>query len=157
FEWLKSYAVHGVMKARPIAPQVGWVWGVVGMFLLIYLLIAILFPRPIQACVDTLEKRPVGSFFMGILLFVLLAPLTFLLVVSIVGIPVVPFLFCAMIVAFLFGKVSVYRFAGTQVGKQFKIATFQLPLVAFLMGAFIFFLLYRIPALGLLTWVAAFP
>ena len=72
FEWLKSYAVHGLMMARPIAPQVGWVWGVVGICLVIYLLIAILFPRPIQACVDTLEKRPVGSFFMGILLFVLL-------------------------------------------------------------------------------------
>ena len=157
FEWLKSYAVHGVMKARPIAPQVGWVWGVVGMFLLIYLLIAILFPRPIQACVDTLEKRPVGSFFMGILLFVLLAPLTFLLAVSIVGIPVIPFLFCAMIVAFLFGKVSVYRFAGTQVGKQFNLATFQLPLVAFLIGTLIFCLLYMIPVLGFLVWCAIVP
>src|SRR6266496_3876814 len=130
FEWLKSYAVHGVMRARPIAPQVGWVWGVVGICLLIYLLIAVLFPRPIQACVDVLEKRPVGSFFMGILLFVLLAPLTFLLAVSIVGIPVIPFLFCALIVAFLFGKVSVYRFAGTQAGKLFNLATLLLPLVA---------------------------
>jgi len=157
FEWLKSYAVHGVMMARPIAPQVGWVWGVVGMFLLIYLLIAILFPRPIQACVDTLEKRPVGSFFMGILLFVLLAPLTFLLAVSIVGIVVIPFLFCAMIVAFLFGKVSVYRFAGTQVGRQFNLATFQLPLVAFLIGALIFCLLYMIPVLGFLVWCAIIP
>jgi uncharacterized RDD family membrane protein YckC len=157
FEWLKSYAVHGIMFARPIAPQVGWVWVVVGICLLIYLLIAILFPRPIQACVDTLEKRPIGSFFMGILLFVLLAPLTFLLAVSIVGIPVIPFLFCAMIVAFLFGKVSVYRFAGTQVGRQFNLATLQLPLVAFLIGALIFCLLYMIPVLGFLVWCAIIP
>ena len=157
FEWLKSYAVHGLMMARPIAPQVGWVWGVVGICLLIYLLIAILFPRPIQACVDTLEKRPVGSFFMGILLFVLLAPLTFLLAVSIVGIVVIPFLFCAMIVAFLFGKVSVYRFAGAQLGRQFNLATFQLPLVAFLIGALIFCLLYMIPVLGFLVWCAIIP
>src|SRR5438132_12959758 len=106
------------MLARPIAPQVGWVWIVVGICLLIYLLIAVLFPRPIQACVDALEKRPVSSFFMGILLFVLIGPLTFLLVVSVVGIAVVPFLLGAMIVAFLFGKVAVYRFAGTQLGKQ---------------------------------------
>ncbi|HYT60222.1 MAG TPA: polymer-forming cytoskeletal protein, partial [Haliangiales bacterium] len=107
FEWLKTYAVHGLMLARPIAPQVGWVWAVVGISLLVYLLIAVLFPRPIQACVDTLEKRPIASFFMGLLLFVLFAPLTFLLAVSVVGIVVIPFLFCAMIVAFLFGKVSV--------------------------------------------------
>ena len=157
FDWLKSYALHGLMMARPIAPQVGWVWGVVGIFLLIYLLIAVLFPRPIQACVDTLEKRPVGSFFMGILLFVLLAPLTFLLAVSIVGIVVIPFLFCAMIIAFLFGKVSVYRFAGAQLGRQFNLATFQLPLVALLIGALIFCLLYMIPVLGFLVWCAIIP
>jgi uncharacterized RDD family membrane protein YckC len=157
FEALQAYAVYGLMQLRPIAPQVGWVWAVVGICLLIYLLIAVLFPRPIQACVDTLEKRPIGSFFMGILLFVLLAPLTFLLAVSIVGIPVIPFLFCAMIVAFLFGKVSVYRFAGTQLGKQFNIATLQLPLVAFLVGALIFCLLYMIPVLGFLVWGAVIP
>jgi uncharacterized RDD family membrane protein YckC len=157
FEALQSYTVHALMLARPIAPQVGWLWGVVGIFLLIYFLIAVLFPRPIQACVDTLEKRPVGSFFMGILLFVLLAPLTFLLAVSVVGIVVIPFLFCAMIVAFLFGKVSVYRFAGTQVGRQFNLPTLQLPLVAFLIGALIFCLLYTIPVLGFLVWGAVIP
>src|SRR5205814_2224034 len=102
FESLQKYTVHGLMLGRPIAPQVPWVWAVVGISLLIYLMIAVLFPRPIQACVQTLENRPVGSFFMGILLFVLFGPLTFLLVVSVVGIAVIPFLFCAMIVAFLF-------------------------------------------------------
>src|SRR6266571_3867676 len=157
FEALQAYTIHGPMFGRPIAPQVPWVWTVVGIFLLIYLLIAVLFPRPIQACVDTLEKRPVGSFFMGILLFVLLAPLTFLLAVSIVGIVVIPFLFCAMIIAFLFGKVSVYRFAGSQLGRQFNLATFQLPLVALLIGALIFCLLYMIPVLGFLVWCAIIP
>ena len=157
FEALQTYTVHALMMFRPIAPQVGWVWGVVGIFLLVYFLIAVLFPRPIQACVDTLEKRPVGSFFMGILLFVLLAPLTFLLAVSIVGIPVIPFLYCAMIVALLFGKVSVYRFAGAQVGRQFHLSTIQVPLVAFLVGAFIFCLLYTIPVLGFLIWGAVIP
>ena len=91
------------------------------------------------------------------LLFVLLAPLTFLLAVSIVGIVVIPFLFCAMIIAFLFGKVSVYRFAGAQLGRQFNLATFQLPLVALLIGALIFCLLYMIPVLGFLVWCAIIP
>ena len=73
------------------------------------------------------------------------------------GIAVIPFLFCAMIVAFLFGKVSVYRFAGAQVGRQLNLATFQLPLVAFLIGALIFCLLYMIPVLGFLVWCAIIP
>src|SRR5438552_3191291 len=157
FESLQTYLVHGLMQARPIAPQVGWVWIVVGICLLVYLLIAVLFPHPIQACVDTLEKRPVSSFFMGVLLFVLIAPLTILLVVSVVGIAVIPFLFCAMVVAFLFGKVAVYRFAGTPLGRQFNLPTFQLPLVAFLVGALIFCLLYTIPLLGFLVWCAIIP
>src|SRR2546430_10981048 len=157
FESLQTYLVHGLMQARPIAPQVGWVWVVVGICLLIYLLIAVLFPGPIQACVDALEKRPVSSFFMGILLFILIAPLTILLVVSVVGIAVIPFLFCAMVVAFLFGKVAVYRFAGTQLGRQFNLPTFQLPLVAFLVGALIFCLLYTVPLLGFLVWCAIIP
>src|ERR1044071_4862834 len=144
-------------RRRPVAPQVAWVWVVVGICLMIYLLIAVMFPRPIQACVDALEKRPVGSFFMGLLLFILFAPLTFLLAISIVGIPVIPFLFCAMIVAFLFGKVAVYRFAGAQVGRQFHLAALQLPVVAFLVGALIFCLLYTIPFLGFLIWGAVIP
>lgn len=157
FEWLRAYTIHGLMLARPIAPQVAWVWVVAGICLFIYLVIALLFPRPIQACVEALEKRPVGSFFMGILLFVLFAPLTFLLAVSIVGIVVIPFLICAMVVAFLFGKVSVYRFAGAQLGKQFNLSTLQLPLVAFLIGALLFCLLYTIPVLGFLVWAAIIP
>src|SRR5207247_5847155 len=111
----------------------------------------------IQACVDTLEKRPVGSFFMGLLLFVLVAPLTFLLIVSVVGIFVIPFLMLALVVAFLFGKVSVYRFAGTQLGKQFNLAALQLPLVAFLVGALIFCALYTVPILGFMVWCAIIP
>ena len=157
FESLQTYIVHGLMLGRPIVPQVPWVWTVVGISLIVYLLIAVLFPRPIGACVGTLEKRPVGSFFMGVLLFVLIAPLTFLLAVSFVGIVVIPFLFCAMIVAFLFGKVAVYRFAGTQLGKQLNLPTLQLPLVAFLVGAVIFCLLYMVPFLGFLVWSAVIP
>src|SRR5207248_2998096 len=77
FESLQTYLLHGPMLGRPIVPQVKWVWTVVGISLIIYLLIALLFPRPIGVCVDTLEKRPVGSFFMGLLVFALFAPLTF--------------------------------------------------------------------------------
>ena len=40
------------------------VWAV---FLLIYLLIAAVFPRPVQACIDELTRRPATSFLMGLL------------------------------------------------------------------------------------------
>ncbi|HWI59845.1 MAG TPA: hypothetical protein VNZ22_21630, partial [Bacillota bacterium] len=39
-QWLKQWFVECVLKLRPLAPQVGWVWAVAAVFLLIYLLIA---------------------------------------------------------------------------------------------------------------------
>jgi len=42
-------------------------------------------------------------------------------------------------------------------GRQFNLATLQLPLVAFLVGALIFCLLYTIPFLGFLVWGAVIP
>src|ERR1041385_475652 len=32
-DWLKKWVVQCLLKLRPLAPQVGWVWGVYGVFL----------------------------------------------------------------------------------------------------------------------------
>ncbi|PYT05210.1 MAG: hypothetical protein DMF60_12730, partial [Acidobacteria bacterium] len=65
--WLKEWLKQCVLKLRPLAPRVGWVWGVWGVFLLVYLLIAAAFPRPVRACVDELTRRPATTFLMGLL------------------------------------------------------------------------------------------
>jgi uncharacterized RDD family membrane protein YckC len=122
-----------------------------GLLLIVYLAMTVMFPRPVRACMQALEERPVASFFVGILLFVLLGPLVLLLVVSMAGILAVPFVFCALIAAVLFGKVAVYSYAGLQVGRQIRLPYGNLPLVL-LIGAVLFYLVYMVPVLGFAVW-----
>jgi len=126
-------------------------------FLLGYILLSVLFPRPVQACVETLEKRPLGSFFAGLMVIVLLGPLVVLLVVSAIGIAILPFLFCAMVAAFLFGKVAVYSHTGRQLGVQLGLAAVRKPLQALVFGTALFYLLYIIPVVGFLVWGLIVP
>src|SRR5207249_11292923 len=39
-QWLKKWFLHCVLKLRPLAPQVGWVWAVAAVFFIFYLLVA---------------------------------------------------------------------------------------------------------------------
>jgi uncharacterized RDD family membrane protein YckC len=127
-------------------------WGLAGLFLASYLLLTIVFPRPAQACVAALEDRPAGSFLVGVLMFLLLGPALFLLVVSAIGILIIPFLMCALLVALLFGKAAVFRHVGAQIGRSLNMSALQIPLVALLAGAILFYLLYTVPVLGFVIW-----
>jgi uncharacterized RDD family membrane protein YckC len=98
-----------------------------------------------------LEHQPLASFFSGIALFVVLGPLLFLLLVSVAGIPVIPFVICALIVAALFGKVAVYAFTGQQIGRGLRLKDLSLPLVL-LLGTILFYLIYMVPVLGFAVW-----
>jgi uncharacterized RDD family membrane protein YckC len=128
-----------------------------GLFLLLYLLISILFPQSVQASIQVLEKRPGSSFLAGLLAFLLFGVLNVFLVVTVVGLVLVPFVICGVMAAFLFGKVTVYRYAGQRLGEQMGIALLQKPVIALLIGAIIFFLLYTIPILGFIVWGAVTP
>ncbi len=146
-EWITD----GLLLGRPL-PFVKWAWVVAGLFLLINLLLLVLFPRPLQACVDTVERQPIGSLFAGILMKLLVGLLTFLLIISMIGIVVVPFLLAALVVAFLFGKVTIYRYVGQQLGRQAHLDFLRAPAFALLLGTAIFYLLYTVPILGFVTW-----
>src|SRR5579862_7042945 len=73
--WLQNWVIKGLFLARPFPPRVPWVWLVAGVFFLIYVALALMFPRPVRACVGALENQPLASFFSGIALFVVLGPL----------------------------------------------------------------------------------
>jgi hypothetical protein len=150
-DWLKG----GLFLARPLPPRLGWVWGVAAMLFLLNVLLSLMFPRPTQACTDQMDKSPVGSFFTGFLALILFGPLLILLAVTGIGVLIIPFLFCAMIVAFLFGKVAVYRYAGQQLVRPMNSAVTQSALVTLLAGTVIFYLLYTVPVVGFVVWGVA--
>ncbi|MFZ1072280.1 MAG: RDD family protein [Verrucomicrobiia bacterium] len=152
FSWLGEWLDQCAFKLRPLAPQLGWLWAIAGVFLLVYLLIAIALPRPVQACVDEITRRPVTTILTGLLTKILLPFVFLILVATGIGIFVVPFLLIALMFAGMIGKVALLQYFGRQIGRQFNFTVMQKPLVAFLLGWILVTLLYLVPVLGLIVY-----
>jgi uncharacterized RDD family membrane protein YckC len=150
-EWLGKWLKYCVFEFRPLAPQVGFVWIVAGMFFLLYLLVAVVFPRPVQVCVDGLNQRPATTFLMGLLTKILVPVVMVILALTGIGLIVVPFLVAALFFGAVVGKVAILEWLGLHVGRLFG-SGFQKPLVAFLLGTILLTLLYLVPILGMLTF-----
>ncbi len=157
FTWLSEWFVHGFWYARPLPPTVGWVWVFTAVMALVYILLSLLFPRPMQACVRSLDDRPVASLLAGVLGMLLVGPVLLLLVISVAGILVVPFLICGMVMTLLFGKVAVYQYAGLQLGRQCGVGILQKPIISLLVGFVLFCPLYMVPILGFVLWSVMIP
>ena len=149
---LRKWIIQCVLLMRPLSLKVGWVWFVAGLFLLLYLLIAALFPRPVRACVGELTERPATTFCLG-LLTILLLPLALLILgVTGVGLLVVPFVLAAILFGALIGRVALLEWVGLRLAHQFGAQNFNNPLSGLLLGALLVVVLYLVPFLGLLTF-----
>jgi len=151
-DWLGKWLKYCVFELRPLAPQVGFVWIIAGVFFLLYLFVAAVFPRPVQMCVDGLTQRPATTFLMGLLIKILVPVVVLILAVTGIGLIVVPFLMAALFFGAVVGKVAILEWLGLQIGRRFGTG-FQKPLVAFLIGTILLTLLYMVPILGLLTYM----
>ncbi len=145
-DWLKEWLVQCVLKMRPLAPQVGWVWIIAGIISLVYLLIALAFPRPVQSCVDQLIQRPATTFLAGLATKLSFPILTVILIMTGVGVLFLPFLLAALVIGFIVGKVAILQFLGGKLGANNK------PILAFLIGTILVALLYLIPVIGIITF-----
>jgi len=150
--WLRSWFVHCALLLRPLSLHVGWAWAIAGAVLLFYLLVAAVFPRPVEVCANELLRRPATSFLVGLLTILLIPFLILLLAVTGVGLIVVPFVFAAVLIATIVGKVSLLEWIGFKIGGQFGDNPLQNPIAALLVGAVIILLLYLVPVLGLATF-----
>src|SRR5439155_17270245 len=64
-KWLPEWVNDGLLMGRPLPHQHRWAWVIAGIFLALYLLIALLFPGAIRASMSTLETRPGSSLLTG--------------------------------------------------------------------------------------------
>jgi uncharacterized RDD family membrane protein YckC len=149
-DWLRNWFKYCVFEFRPLAPQVGFVWVIALGFFLVYLLIAALFPRPIETCVDDLHQRPATTFLIGLLTKLLVPFLYLILAATGVGLIVVPFIWVALLLCAIVGKVALIEWLGFKLGTHF--GKIQKPLAAFLVGTIFITLLYIIPVIGILTY-----
>lgn len=150
--WLKKWFVECVLKLRPLSLRVGWVWGVAAVTFLLYLLIAAVFPRPVEACVGELTRRPATTFLMGLLAKLLLPLIMLILGATGIGMLVVPFILAALVLGAVVGKIGVLEWLGFSVGRQFGANGLQNGLIALVIGGVIVVLLYLVPVLGLLVF-----
>ncbi len=154
FNWLKQYLVHCILKLRPLAlrEEIGWAWGVAGVFFLFYLLVAVVAARPVEICLSELTRRPATTFVMG-LISTLLFPLVFVILAATgVGLIVIPFLLAALFSGALIGKVALLEYLGQFLGRTFGMGAAIKPILAFLIGIIMVTVLYLVPVLGLITF-----
>ena len=158
--WLTTWVKRCVFLARPLAfgANLGWAWLVALTFLGCYALLALLFRSSIEKCVTTLETRP-GLSLLSAVLTVLLSPVVMLLLVAtVVGLVIVPFLAVGLMFAGLFGKAVMLAWLGRRFTKFFGDGPLAHPVFAVLIGGVVVSLLYTVPVFGfllykLLSWV----
>jgi uncharacterized RDD family membrane protein YckC len=117
----------------------------------VYLVLNLLFARPVARCRDALAVRPFSAFLSGLLVLVLTGPVFFILGVSVVGIPVIPFVACGLFVALLIGKLGVTRWIGSTIVAEDEPATQLQSLRSFGIGTAVLLLAYMVPVLGILV------
>lgn len=154
-QWMESvvpWVTYGLLWGRPIVASIGWVWSVVGLFLLVYLLINVVAHEPVSATAGMLATRPFGSFMTGLLVLLLAGPVSALLAVSIIGIAVIPFALAALVVAGFVGRVGVLRWLGSTVFPSDEPNSRAIGLRSFVIGFVLVTLIYMVPVLGFVAW-----
>jgi uncharacterized RDD family membrane protein YckC len=149
------WLTRGLLLGRPIVPGLGWVWIIAAIFFFINLLLNLLFDAPVRASTAALHATPVSAFVTGLLMLLFAAPLCVILAISVIGIAVIPFFICALILATIIGRVAFARWLGMSVVFQTDPASRAQSLRSFLIGSAIMCVAYVIPVLGLLTWAIA--
>ena len=152
---LVPWLTHGLLLGRPIVPWLEWVWIVAAVFFFINLCVNLLFDGPVRACTVTLRSTPLSAFMAGLLVLLLAGPICLLLVVSVIGIAVIPFLLCAIVVAAIVGRVAFARWIGMTLVHQGDPADRAASTRSFLIGSAIMCVTYIIPVIGFMVWALA--
>jgi len=149
---LVPWITRGLLLGRLIVPDLPWVWTVVAVILFIYLMVNALFVGPVGAAANTVSARPISSFLLGLLVLVLMVPAIAILAATVIGIAIVPFVLCAIVVAGLVGKVGVIRAIGRAVWPEGEDDSRVQSFRSVILGFAVLTVAYMIPAVGLITW-----
>ena len=146
------WMTEGLLLGRPIVPRLGWVWGIVVFVFLVSLVLDSALPRH-GAHVRRCDRRAaVHTFLAGLLVLLLTGPVSVILAASVVGIAVVPFMLCAVVVAWIIGKVGVaVRLGDSMVGQTPPASRLQ-SARSFVIGFAVICLVYMVPVLGFVAW-----
>jgi hypothetical protein len=142
------------LYGRPLAlvPGVGWAWGIALALLALYAFLAFAFRGAVDRCVHTLETQPGHSILAALVLMLAVPVLTVLLIITVLGIAVLPFLAVAMLCAATFGKVAVLATIGRRCTPMLAHDPVRHTVVGVVVGGLIAMAIYIIPVVGLLVY-----
>ena len=152
---LVPWLTRGLVLGRLIVPDLPWVWTIAATFLLLNLLLNLVFDAPVRACASALRATPASAFLTGLLVMLLAGPLCLVLAISVVGIAVIPFVICALVLGAVIGRIGFARWLGMTVVDQDDIESRAQSVRSFLIGSAMMCLAYAIPLIGILTWAMA--
>jgi uncharacterized RDD family membrane protein YckC len=158
--WLSSlgnYIRSGPLLGRLLPPKSGLAWIVVAIHFVVYILIALILPKPTAAGVKRLDENPFLCLGVGVLIMILLAPVMAILAATGIGLILVPFIWIGDLAFAALGKTSTLEFIGLQILRRFRSNADSYPILGFLIGFLIVTVLYMIPILGLLVWIILRP
>lgn len=118
---------------------------------LIALLMTILIPRPLTAIVHEIQNRKSRSFFWGFLATLMMVPFFMLLVVSIIGITLIPLAFTMLLLALIFGYIAVGTLIGNFLFHRISRGREKTLVGQTLLGLILLWLIGWIPYIG---WIA---
>ena len=143
---------EGLLLGRPFVPSLPWMWALAALFVLLYLAVNFLFDRPVRSCVDVLAEKPLSTGLGGVLVVLLIGPVFFILAVSVVGLVVIPFVVCALLLASLVGRVAAARWIGSRVIAEDSPENWRQGTRSLLIGMALVGVAYLVPVLGFVTW-----
>ena len=153
FEDVPVFISECLFLARPISPNVPFTLYVAGVFMLFYLLLAAIFPGPMERSRKAIEEKPFNSFFAGVLVLACYIPFLILLVISVVGILLVPIFDLALLSISIFGKAVVFYFIGRQIARAIRVRALEHAILSILIGGAIIYAMYMIPFFGLFLFL----
>ena len=109
------WVTRGLLWGRLIVPSLGWIWGLMAMVFIVTLAINLLLHGAVGQCADAIAARPASTFLTGLLMLLLTGPIAVLLAATVIGLAIVPFFVCAVVVAWIAGKVGVSRWIGRSI------------------------------------------
>ncbi|MGH8289696.1 MAG: RDD family protein [Steroidobacteraceae bacterium] len=144
--WIEQCFLYG----RPLAPTlaIAWAWWLALGTLLFYMLLAAVFREGLTRCVQTLDAHP-GPSLLATIIVVLLVPVVLLaLVITVVGLAVIPLFWIAFFCAGIFGRVVAIAWLGGRCLRLAHTGTASQSVLEVLVGGLLVLLLYMVPVLG---------
>jgi uncharacterized RDD family membrane protein YckC len=147
--WVADTSTH----VRLLSPHVAWPWTIFGVGLVFLFLLAVVFGRGMNACARSLEERPAATLTTALGLLPGLPLFTILLICTVLGILLLPFLGVAVLFGAAFGKAAMMVFLGRSVLRVTGAAgMIDRAWLTLLIGAVVLAVLYCVPVLGVLVW-----